>query len=317
MENRRTFFKQVSLAAIGTWVGPPSLLSSHSLSDRAFTLSLRPGNIGVSADMPQTLDLAVRYGFEAISPDAAQLSQMSPDARKALWEGMQEKGIVWGAGGLPVQFRNSQEEFEMDLAKLSGFAAVLQEMRVDRVGTWVMPRHGTLSYFENFDLHRKRLGEVAWLLHEHGIKLGLEYVAPKTIWADRKFSFIRTMREMKQLIDAMYPKNVGIILDSFHWFCADDTLEEIRGLSKEEIVAVDLNDGYRGRSRDEQIDGQRELPLATGVIDLKGFLEALVETGYDGPVRAEPFNKALNDLDNAAACEATAKAMKAAFALVD
>ena len=34
---------------------------------------------------------------------------------------------------------------------------------------------------------------------------------------------------------------------------------------------------------------QRELPGATGVIDLAQFIAALRRLGYDGPVRAEPF----------------------------
>jgi hypothetical protein len=43
----------------------------------------------------------------------------------------------------------------------------------------------------------------------------------------------------------------------------------------------------------------------------------LVQIGYDGPVRAEPFNKTLNAMDNEPAVAATAAAMKKAFALVE
>ena len=72
-----------------------------------------------------------------------------------------------------------------------------------------------------------------------------------------------------------------------------------------------------GLEIDEQIDNQRELPSATGVIDLKTFLGALVQIGYDGPIRAEPFNAPLNAMENDAACEATAAAMKKAVSLVE
>ena len=56
---------------------------------------------------------------------------------------------------------------------------------------------------------------------------------------------------------------------------------------------------------------------ATGVIDLAAFLGALVKIGYDGPVRAEPFNKKLRAMPNEEAMAATAAAMKKAFALVE
>ena len=76
------------------------------------------------------------------------------------------------------------------------------------------------------------------------------------------------------------------------------------------------DEGGLPKAVDEQMDGSRELPAATGVIDLKSFLGALVQIGYDGPVRAEPFNKKLRDMDNEPAMAATAAAMKKAFALV-
>ena len=43
----------------------------------------------------------------------------------------------------------------------------------------------------------------------------------------------------------------------------------------------------------EQLDNVRDLPGATGVIDIAGFLRALQSIGYDGPVTPEPFKKEL------------------------
>ena len=45
-------------------------------------------------------------------------------------------------------------------------------------------------------------------------------------------------------------------------------------------------------------------------------MNALDRRGYAGPVRAEPFNRALNDLDNEPACAATIEALKKAVALM-
>ena len=112
-------------------------------------------------------------------------------------------------------------------------------------------------------------------------------------------------------------KKTDIWPDSWHWYTAGDTVEDLLSLKNQDVVACDLNDAPAGLDRNAQIDSQRELPAATGVIDLKTFLGALVEIGYDGPIRAEPFNKPLNDLDDEAALSATAKAMRKAFALVE
>jgi sugar phosphate isomerase/epimerase len=67
---------------------------------------------------------------------------------------------------------------------------------------------------------------------------------------------------------------------------------------------------------DQQMDLSRELPAATGVVPVGDFLGALQAIGYDGPIRAEPFSKSLNALDNEAAAAATAAALRKAFALV-
>jgi sugar phosphate isomerase/epimerase len=64
------------------------------------------------------------------------------------------------------------------------------------------------------------------------------------------------------------------------------------------------------------MDSRRELPCATCVIDVGAFLNALNQIGYDGPVRAEPFNKAVNALSKEEACAAAANALKQAFALI-
>ena len=144
----------------------------------------------------------------------------------------------------------------------------------------------------------------------------LEYVAPKTMMVRHKYSFVRTMKELKELIEGIGEPHVGLILDSFHWYCAGDSTTDILSLSPEEIVTCDLNDARLDLGPDKQIDGKRELPGATGVIDLKSFLSALVQIGYEGPVRAEPFNKVLNDMENETAVRATYEAMKESFDLV-
>ena len=125
------------------------------------------------------------------------------------------------------------------------------------------------------------------------------------------------MAKTKELIAEIGQDNVGFVLDAWHWYNARETEADLLSLENRDVVACDLNDAPAGIPIDQQRDGVRELPCATGVIDLKVFLGALLKIGYDGPVRAEPFNKALRDMPNEDAMAATAAAMKKAFALVE
>jgi sugar phosphate isomerase/epimerase len=290
--------------------------SAAKPGERKFTLDLRPGSIGVKADQREAIRLAKQFGFESVNPDPAYLGKLSSGERKELAAELKQQNLAWGAAGLPVDFRKDETTFRGSAQNLPKLAAAMQEAGVTRVGTWLMPCHDELTYVANFRQHARRLRECATILEDHGQRCGLEYVGPKTLWTSKRYPFLHSMAETKDLIAEIGVDNMGFILDSWHWYTAGETIEDLRSLSNKDIVACDLNDAPTGKAIDEQIDNQRELPMATGVIDLDGFLRALVAIGYDGPVRAEPFNKTLNQMDNEQAVAATAKAMKEAFALI-
>lgn len=149
-----------------------------------------------------------------------------------------------------------------------------------------MPASDSLSYVNNFKLHVKRVRHASQILDHNGIRLGLEYVGPKTSWTSRRYPFIHTMAETRELIAEVGKKNVRLVLDSWHWYTSGESAADILALTNAEIVSIDLNDAPAGVAVDQQIDSKRELPAATGVIDIKTFLDALRKVGFDGPIRA-------------------------------
>ena len=279
-------------------------------------MNLVCGAIGVSAKPEEVIELAARHGFESIEADGNYLASLSNEQLDALFAKMKEKKLVFGAAGLPLEFRRDEARFEESLKSLPRFAAGLKRAGVDRVSTWLTPCDDKLTYLQNLRQHAARLRKAARVLQDQNVRLGLEYVGPKTAWASRRYPFIHTMADMKDLHSEIGLSNVGFLLDSWHWYNAGDSVADIEALKPEQVVAVDLNDAPAGIPKDQQVDSKRELPCATGVIDLRGFLNALNQIGYDGPVRVEPFNAALNKLPKDEACAAAAAALKKAFALI-
>ena len=310
--NRRHFLQCSALAASSF----TPLSAWANVTSRQFTMSLDPGAIGVDVDQLALIELASTYGFEAVTPYPSFLVQHSEADTKKLRASMQAKGIVWGVGGLPFDFRKDEASFKTGIKQLPQQAQALQRAGVNRMGTWIMPMHPERNYLENFRLHRDRINKIAKIFGDYDIRFGLEYVGSKTLRDQDKYAFISTLKETRALIADIDLPNVGVILDSFHWYTAEETTDDILTLDQQNIVACDLNDARAERGPREQIDGERMLPLATGVIALQDFLEALVKIGYDGPIRAEPFNQALNEMDAKSAVSTTAQAMKKAFALV-
>ncbi|MBI4902350.1 MAG: sugar phosphate isomerase/epimerase [Acidobacteria bacterium] len=306
---RRTFASSTALAS-------SAALALAVPGNRKMTIHLSAGAIGVKADTRMALEYAARFGFESIDADPVFLGGLSQGALNDILGQMKSKGVGWGLSGLRVEFRKGDGEFAAGMKDLPAHAAALQRAGVKRVTTWLSPASDTLTYLENFRIHARRLREVARVLNDNGCRFGMEYVGPKTLWAARRYPFIHSMREMKELIGEIGFSSVGFVLDSWHWYTARESAADLRTLSNRDVVSVDLNDAPAGLDVDQQIDSRRELPVATGVIDVKAFLTALRDMGCDAPVRAEPFNAALRQMPPEQALAATVQAMKKAFAFL-
>jgi sugar phosphate isomerase/epimerase len=281
--------------------------------DRKFYAILSLGRLGLHASFPESVELAARHGFEGLDPDPEYFAALDDGALHHLLDDLQKRNLKFGAAGLPVEFRKDSEAFNSDLKKLPAAAAILQRAGIWRVSTWVMPCSDDLTYLQNFRQHADRLRRCAQVLADHGQKLGLEYVSPRTLWRSQKYPFIHTLSEMKELLAAIATDNLGIQFDSWHWFNAQETQQDLLTLRGQDVITVDLNDAPTGLTLDQYRDNSRELPAATGVIPVKQFLDALLQIGYDGPIQAEPFNAALRALPLEQACATTSDAMKKAF----
>ena len=317
ISNRRNFLKKTAASSMLLMLNKSLYVSGKPVAHREFTMHLDGGAIGIEAGQMELINLAHQYGFESVTAFPKFLVSLSSGEMEDLSGNMQEKGLVWANAGLPVEFRKGKDVLEEGIKALPALAKGLQQAGVMRMGTWVMPNHSELNYLQNFRQHVIRLREIAGILKDHNIRLGLEYVGPKTLWTANNFPFVHTMAETQELIAAIGQPNVGLLLDSFHWYTAGENAEDIRNLSNQDIVACDLNDARPNLQRNEQIDGKRMLPMSTRVIDTKSFLEALMDVGYDGPIRAEPFNEKLNKLTDEDAVAETSKSMKKAFDLLN
>jgi sugar phosphate isomerase/epimerase len=270
--------------------------------------SLGTGALGIRASLAESLELAKAAGFQGVSvsmPEASALvEERSVDYVKGLF---QDAGLRMGNWGLPIKWQASEDEFQRELEKLWGFAALGQALGCTRVDTWILPFSEDRPFDENFAFHVRRFRPIAEILRDHGCRLGLEFVGPKTMRAGKKHAFICTMAGILDLCDAIGTGNVGLLLDAFHWYTSHGSIGDLQGLTADQVVTVHINDAPTGVPVDEQIDNVRCLPGETGVIDLVGFLRALDKIGYQGPVMPEPFSDMLKDMSPLEAAQTTGR----------
>ncbi len=313
MQNRRGFIKSSSIATLGLLSLSQNLYSINKLPKRKIKISLMPGSLGINVDAYELINLALKNNFDSIYPLINDLSKMSDLELNDYMGMMKSNSLSFDVSILPVDFSQSNSIFNDGIKVLKDYCNTMKKIESKGFCRWIMPTNNDLTYLRNFETHKSRLKECAKIIGDNGMKLGLEFVAPKTLMARDQFSFIRTINELRELIDAIDEKNVGYQLDTFHLYCANHTVDDLKFLNKDDIIMCQLNDAVKGRSRDEQIDLERELPGKTGLIDTAPFLNFLEEIGYEGTISAEPFNKDLNSMNNEKAAKVTFDSIKKSF----
>ena len=273
--------------------------------------SLNIEYLGFETDVERAVLMAHEGGFRGLDLSPRQVLEVARTRRAArLRELMSDKGIHPGCFSLiPRNGSGKDTAWKEDLDRLPELASSVSAMGFRRALFVVLPFDQTLEYDANFQRHRRRIRQVADILRPFEILLGLEYIAPLTRREGYRNHFVKDMADALALAEVADRPNVGLFLDCFHWYCARENASDILALNPAEIAGVHISDAVLGRTIEEQLAFERELPEATGMIDLASFLGALKQIGYNGPVTCEPMSQNLAQLSPLEAVRRTAKAM--------
>jgi len=273
--------------------------------------SLNTGALALSVPLEEALDLARANGFAALDLSITDLrGRAERTSVQEIKDAFGAAGVRPGAWGLPVNFRGDEDAYRAGLVELPRDAALAQELGSPWCSTWLLPFSDELDAAANMARHVARLRPVAQILAAHGCSLGLEFVGPTTMRAGHAHEFIPTMDGALELAARIGTGNVGLLLDCFHWYTAHGTVKDLARLRADQVVYVHLNDARAGRAVDAQIDAERSLPGASGVIDVVAFLHALRRMAYAGPVAVEPFDDTLRALSPAERVHAVADSLR-------
>lgn len=272
-------------------------------------LSLHSVILGQPMSFEELLALAAKLGYEGVDAGFEVALSEGPQAYLDLCGKYNVYGSTWGHG---VEWRRDEDTFRAGMEGLADRAKVATKISNDRTCDWIMPATDGDAQ-EALKTWTRRWGEIGQVLADHGSRLGLEFVGPRHIRQGKN----ATLWRMDQLLDIeadLGLPNLGLLLDSFHWYNAEHTVAELEGLAQEKIVHVHLNDAP-DRSLDDQNDMERLTP-GEGIIDLVGFLGALKKIGYDGYMGVEIFSKDLAKLPNEEAAGHVKRACDALLARV-
>ncbi len=278
--------------------------------------------VGLSLPTHETIALAAQAGFRGVDLMVRDALEAGDDF-KVLRARMDDLGLRAGAFPLPMNWRGDEAAFEEGVRKLPTYARAAADLGLIRTATWVMPEWVAEDHDPRIsarEFHVRRLGKIAKILDDHGVRLGLEVIGVDSSRSGRGLPFVHRLADVEPLraqIEAEAGVPVGILADSWHLYAAGEPAETVLGWEARQIVWVHVADVAVHDPADRHLlrDDKRGLPGETGRVESRRLLEILQSRGYDGPVTAEPLTKchALAGLDPARVAHATFKAIQSVW----
>jgi sugar phosphate isomerase/epimerase len=250
--------------------------------------------LGLSGRPSELIELALSHGYKGIDLDLVDFAhQVERNGAAHALRLLASAKLKLGAFRLPIAWDGDDAQFRPELAKLVRLAETAAAAGCQRAITTIAPANDQRPFHENFEFHRRRLGELGKALEPHGVWLGIDFVAPAPARLNHAFEFLHTFDAVLMLLDLVPSSNVGMVVNSWQIHASGGDPAKLRKLGSDRIVDVLLADAPADVTPSELTDEARLLPGETGTPDSAALLTLLAEIGYDGPVAACPHRAAL------------------------
>lgn len=252
--------------------------------------NLNPAAIGVSGHQSEIIELALTYGFAGVDLNivefAARVRLKGMAYAKRLIESAK---IRVGTFALPFDWDTDDDSFQKELKKLPEYADSARELGCTRCTAVLAPAGDSRPYHENFEFHRRRFQDICGILQPAGVRLAVGFQACEYLRRNRAFQFIHDLDALMLLLNMVTAPNLGLLLDIWEVVACGSSLDAVRKLPVNQIVAVQVAEMPADVPLGELDDKSRLLPgVENGRIDVAGFLAVMREMGYDGPVTLKP-----------------------------
>lgn len=124
------------------------------------------------------------------------------------------------------------------------------------------------------------LTELSDIAAKYDVALAFEFLGQKSC-------SVQKLDEAWEIVRRVARDNVGLVIDSFHFYAGGSTIESIGALDPEKLFIFHINDA-EDRPRDELEDSHRLLP-GLGILPLGEIVAALRLLGYDRVTSVEIF----------------------------
>ena len=241
------------------------------------------GATTMRADLATDLQAAKSAGFEYLEIWAAKLRRFLEE-RSA-----QELKDLFSDSGLSplsinsiehITFRDAQayDGIKRECDELSAIAAAIGCPCIVVVPGRL--REGGASHENVIAESIKVLNELCDISAAHDVALAFEFLGQTDC-------SVPTLDLAAEIVHEVNRKDLGLVIDSFHFYAGNSTFEMIEALDPEMIRIFHINDA-EDLPREQLEDRHRLLP-GLGILPLGGMLSAFKKIGYDRVASVEIF----------------------------
>jgi 2-keto-myo-inositol isomerase len=240
------------------------------------------GATTLKADLATDIAVAGKAGFDFVEIWAAKLmGYLERGGLPALKRDLKRAGIKAATLNSVehVTFNDPSGHVRM-LEDFQRFCRVAEAINAETVIVVPSPRPKGVSLAAIERESVRVLRELSAIARPYGVRLAYEFLG----FAD---CTVNSLAQCAAIVQKVARPNVGLVLDTFHFFAGGSSVASIREVNPEKIFIVHINDVERAPRR-KMHDALRLFP-GKGIIPLTSILRALKAIGYAGRFSVEIF----------------------------
>lgn len=126
----------------------------------------------------------------------------------------------------------------------------------------------------------KVLNELGDIAGKHNVGLAFEFLGQIDC-------SVQTLDLAKEIVEKVNRENIGLVIDTFHFYAGNSTFEAIETLAPEKLFVFHINDA-ENLPKETLTDANRLYP-GTGILPIREIKERFDQIGYDRMVSIEIF----------------------------
>ena len=251
-------------------------------SEHTMKLSFN-GATTMRADLPTDIRAAAAAGFDCVEIWAAKLRRFLADNStgdlKALFAENSIKPLsINSIEHITFRAERDYDRIKAECEQLSEIAATIDCPYVVVVPGTLPPREITRDKIVNDSA--RVLTELAQIAAEHKVALAFEFLGQTDC-------SVQTLDLADEIVRQVNRKNVGLVIDAFHFYAGGSTIEMIDALDAQRLFIFHIDDA-EDLPREKLTDAHRLLP-GLGILPLKEIIAAFHRIGYGDNVSVELF----------------------------